>query len=75
MNPRLQSEVPWVAVKEVCHLYGRTYESCKNLICAGTFDVPTYKVGKKWVIDKAVHDAYFLSKRETGLRQLQMLRG
>lgn len=64
-------EKPWVAVREVCSLYGLTYESAKNKILAGTFDVPTYKVGKHWVIDKVVHATYFDEKRRDGLERLK----
>ncbi len=62
--------VPWVAVRGVCHMYGVTYETAKNKIHAETFDVPTYKVGKMWVIDKVVHETYFRDLREKGLRAL-----
>jgi hypothetical protein len=63
-------EVPWVAVRDVCAMYGVTYETAKNKIHAETFDVPTYKVGKLWVIDKEVHAAYFRGMREKGLRSM-----
>lgn len=61
---------PWVEVREVCHLYGVTFETAKNKIAAGTFDVPTYRVGKKLVIDREVHVTYFRLLREAGLRAL-----
>lgn len=63
-------DLPWVAVRAVARMYGVTYETAKNKIHAGTFDVPTYKAGKTWVIDKAVHEAYFRGIRERGLRAL-----
>ncbi len=64
-------ETPWVAVKDVCHMYGVTYPSAKNKISAGTFDVPTYRVGKMHVIDREVHEAYFMKMREAGLATLK----
>lgn len=64
------SEMPWVAVKDVCQMYGVTYETAKNKIHAGTFDVPTYKVGKVLVIDREVHETYFRNMRLAGLRAL-----
>lgn len=64
------TDMPWVAVRDVCHMYGVTYETAKNKIHAETFDVPTYKVGKLWVIDKEVHEAYFRTMREQGLRAM-----
>lgn len=64
-------EVPWVALEDVCHMYGVTFASAKNKVQAGTFDVPTYKVGKKIVIDKEVHETYFRGMRERGLAALR----
>lgn len=66
---------PWVAVKAVCGLYGLAYSSAKNRISAGTFPVPVYKAGKDWVIDKAVHEAYFMQKRQSGLQAMQSTNG
>ena len=64
-------DTPWVALKDVCHMYGVTYASAKNKISAGTFDVPTYRVGKVHVIDKEVHAAYFRQMREAGLAAMK----
>lgn len=63
--------MPWVAVKDVCHMYGVTYLTAKNKISAGTFDVLTYRVGKTLVIDREVHEAYFRAMRQAGLAALQ----
>lgn len=68
-------ETPWVDVRDVCHLYGVGYGTAKNQIAAGTFPVRTYKVGKKHVIDRAVHDAYFRLHREQGLAALRSTTG
>lgn len=64
-------ETPWHAVRDVCHLYGLTYETSKNKIHAESFPVAVYKVGKTWVIDKAVHAEYFARHREAGLAALK----
>lgn len=64
-------DMPWLAVRDVCHMYGVTYPTAKNKISAGTFDVPTYRVGKTWVIDKEVHEAYFRAMRDAGLAALK----
>lgn len=64
--------MPWVAVKDVCRMYGLAYPSAKNSINAGTFPVPTYKVGKTIVIDRAVHETYFRHMREVCLSKLQL---
>lgn len=69
------TEAPWVAVEDVCSMYGVTYATAKNKISAGTFDVPVYKVGKRWVIDRAVHEAYFARLRESGLAALKSTYG
>lgn len=62
---------PWVALKDVHAMYGMTLESARNAIARGTFPVPTYKLGKIIVIDKAVHEEFFAKKREIGLRALR----
>lgn len=66
---------PWVPVKEVCHLYGVTFETAKNKIANGTFPVHTYKVGKLHVIDRAVHEEFFRRQREVGLQALDSTGG
>lgn len=66
------SDMPWVAVKDVCSMYGVTFETAKNKIHSGTFDVPTYKVGKLWVIDRQVHESYFNHMRSVGLQKLKL---
>jgi predicted site-specific integrase-resolvase len=68
-------EHPWVDVKNVCHLYGVSYGTAKNQIAAGSFPVRTYKVGKKHVIDRVVHEAYFRLKRDEGLAALKSTTG
>lgn len=62
---------PWVALKDVHEMYGMTLESARNSIARGTFPVPTYKLGRLIVIDKAVHEEFFAAKREAGLRDLR----
>lgn len=66
----MSEEPPWIALKDVCHLYGRTFESAKNAIKADRFPVSTYKVGRTIVIDRVVHENYFSKKRDAGLRAL-----
>lgn len=65
----------WVAVKDVCHCYGNTFDTAKNRIAASTFPVRTYKVGKILVIDREVHDEYFRREREAGLLALKTTKG
>lgn len=61
---------PWIAVDELAPLLGVTYATAKNKIALGTFEVPTYKLGKKIVADRAVVDAFFEARRKEGLAAL-----
>jgi predicted site-specific integrase-resolvase len=63
-------EPSWVTVESVCQCYGVSYPVALNRISVGTFPVPTYKVGKRRVIDRAVHDEYFMKHRRAGLLAL-----
>lgn len=65
-----RDELPWVAVRDVAYMYGVGYQTAKNKIADGTFPVTTYKVGKTWVIDKHVHEGYFMKMRAAGLKSL-----
>lgn len=76
MNEVVATEIdgrtePWVAVEAVCSQYGLQYPSAKHAIAEGRFPVPTYKVGRKLVIDKAVHVEYFKTHRAAGLHALK----
>ncbi|WP_372439601.1 hypothetical protein [Pseudomonas aeruginosa] len=64
-------ETPWVLLKDVCHCYGVNFESAKNKVAFGTFEVPTYKVCRQIVIAKEVHREHFRRKAEEGLRALK----
>lgn len=70
-SPVTTQEVPWVAVDEVCEHYGFQFPSAKHAIAEGRFPVPTYKIGRRLVIDKAVHCEFFNAKREAGLLALR----
>lgn len=63
-------ECPWIALKEVVHLFGVTYETAKNRIYAENFPVPVRKEGKLLVIDKAVLERYFEERRAADLARL-----
>ena len=71
----MEKDVPWVAVEDVCHMYGLTYPSAKNKIASKNFPVLTYKVGKIHVIDRQVHEEYFRRQRERGLALLRSTAG
>jgi hypothetical protein len=63
-------QVPWVAVEDVCHVFSLKYTTAKNKISDGTFPVPVYRVGKRWVIDRLTFERYFAIKREASLEEL-----
>lgn len=72
------AEPCWVELKTVCLQYGFAFWTAKRRISKDNFPVKGYKVGKKWVIDKAVHDEYFRreserfrNEREAGLLALK----
>jgi hypothetical protein len=64
-------ERPWLELKDVAPMLGVTPATAKNKISNGTFEVPTYRLGKKVVVDKAVLDAFFEARRKAGLRKLE----
>lgn len=61
---------PWIELEELAPMFGVTPDTAKNKIAFGTFEVPTYKLGKKIVADRAVVEAFFAARREEGLRRL-----
>lgn len=65
-------ECPWVALRDVVHLFGVTYETAKNRIYAQTFPVPVRREGKLLVVDKAVMAAYFEARRQQDLAKLKL---
>lgn len=63
-------ECPWVALRDVVHLFGVTYETAKNRIYAETFPVPVRREGKLLVVDKVVLERYFEDRRAADLARL-----
>lgn len=70
MSEEFDSQTPWVALSDVCKMYGVKFETAKGQVANSTFPVETYRVGRTIVIDKEVHKNYFLSKRTAGLLAL-----
>lgn len=66
-------ECPWVALKDVVHLFGVTYETAKNRIYAENFPVPVRREGRLLVVDKAVLDRYFAERRAADLARFSQL--
>lgn len=61
-------ERPWLGLKELSELFGMTLGSARNAIAEQRFPVPTYKLGKRVVADRAVVEAFFASRRAEGLK-------
>lgn len=66
-------ECPWVALKDVVHLFGVTYETAKNRIYAENFPVPVRREGRLLVIDKAVLERYFEERRAEDLARFSAM--
>ena len=66
-------ECPWIALKEVVHLFGVTYETAKNRIYAENFPVPVRREGKLLVVDRAVIDRYFEERRAEDLARFSLI--
>ncbi|MNH42257.1 hypothetical protein D3C79_1039220 [compost metagenome] len=66
-------ECPWVALKDVVHLFGVTYETAKNRIYAENFPVPVRREGKLLVVDKAVLDRYFEERRAADMARFSLI--
>jgi len=65
-------ECPWVALKDVVHLFGVTYATAKNRIYAENFPVPVRREGKLLVVDKAVLELYFEERRAEDLARFSL---
>ena len=61
----------WIDIKDAAKLFGMTHVSVKNAITRETFPVPTYKLGKKRVIDRDVLAAFFADRKADGFKQLK----
>lgn len=66
-------DCPWVALRDVVHLFGVTYETAKNRLYAETFPVPVRREGRRLVIDKVVLERYFEDRRAEDLARLSAL--
>jgi len=60
-------EKPYLSMPELAELFGLTTKSLHNSLHHSRFPVPTYKMGKFRVADKAVVKAYFDAQRQKGL--------
>lgn len=68
-------ECTWIALRDVVHLFGVTYETAKNRIYQENFPVPVRREGKLLVVDKAVVERYFEERRAADLARFSLLHG
>ncbi len=61
------TDLPWISLEECARQLGMKVKSAHNCILLETFPVPTYKLGKRRVVDKSVMAEFFRLKREQGL--------
>lgn len=61
----------WISLEEAAPMFGLTFETVKNMVSQDKFLVPTYKLGRRRVIDREVLAAFFAEQRAEGMRRLQ----
>jgi hypothetical protein len=64
------TDLPWIPLAECARQLGMTVKSAHNCLLMETLPVPTYKIGKRRVVDKGVMAEFFRLKREQGLETL-----
>ncbi len=57
---------PWISLREAATLFGIKLKTAQNAVALGKF-LPTYKLGKRRVVDRAVIKRYFEIRRSEGL--------
>ena len=63
----------FLTTEELTDLFGyASVQSVYTSISKGTFPIPTYKLGKRRVADRAVVQAFFRYHREKGMHQLSV---
>ena len=61
----------WIDLKDAAPLLGMTLGSARNLITLNKFPVPTYKLGRRTVVDRDVLNAFFAEQRAKGLARIK----
>lgn len=61
---------PYYTSEELAELMGMSVRGMLNSISRGYFPVPTYRLGKQRVADRAVVEAFFEAKRAEGLSKI-----
>ena len=65
------AEQSWIDVREIAAQFGMTAASIKNAILEKRFPVPSYKLGKRHVIDRDVLAAYWAERKADGMKGLK----
>ncbi len=65
------AEQSWIDVREIAAQFGMTAASIKNSILERRFPVPSYKLGKRHVIDREVLAAYWAERKAEGMQGLK----
>ncbi len=62
---------PWMPLKDAAYLLGVELKTVQNSLSAGTFRLPTYKLGKRRVVDRLVVARFFQLRRREGLATIE----
>jgi ribosomal protein S7 len=68
-------ERPYYQMPELADLLGMSVKGLHNSVHRENFPIPTYKLGKKRVADKAVVTAFFDMKRDLGMNLITTFTG
>jgi hypothetical protein len=71
MKEDTDKDQSWISLKDAAPMFGMTFETVKNLVSQDKFLVPTYRLGRRRVIDREVLQAFFAEQRAEGMRRLQ----
>jgi hypothetical protein len=71
-QPTKDDDAPnWIDLREAAPLFGMTYPSCLNAVGQSRFPVPTYKLGRRRVISRAVLKQFLEELEAQQLAQLK----
>jgi predicted site-specific integrase-resolvase len=62
---------PYVTLEAAADLLGIKLKTAQNAIANGKFRLPTYKLGKRRVVDRMVISRFFALKRAEGLSVIE----
>ncbi len=66
-------EIPWIEIGEIYHYFGyKNRRAAIRAIRVGTFPLATYELAGRQVVDKEVARAFFVLKREEGLKPFNL---